>query len=70
MGRLSGFNYREVAKRLRALGFAFDRQAAGSHKIWYNAAANRYTSLPNHPAQPPRRPARGHLARHPQTGGD
>ena len=41
MGRLSGFNYREVAKRLRGLGFAFDRQAAGSHEIWYNAATNR-----------------------------
>lgn len=53
MGRLSGFNYREVAKRLRALGFAFDRQAAGSHEIWYNAAANRYTTLPNHPGDLP-----------------
>ncbi len=53
MGRLSGFNYREVAKRLRALGFAFDRQAAGSHEIWYNAATNRYTTLPNHPGDLP-----------------
>ncbi|MCK5541793.1 MAG: hypothetical protein KAI40_03805 [Desulfobacterales bacterium] len=23
-------------KRLRKHGFAFDRQAAGSHEIWYN----------------------------------
>lgn len=53
MGRLSGFNYREVSKRLRALGFAFDRQAAGSHEIWYNAATNRYTTLPNHPGDLP-----------------
>ena len=53
MGRLSGFNYREVAKRLRDLGFAFDRQAAGSHEIWYNAATNRYTTLPNHPGDLP-----------------
>ena len=66
MGRLSGFNYREVAKRLRGLGFAFDRQAAGSHEIWYNPATNRYTTLPNHPGDL----TRGHLARHPQTGGD
>jgi predicted RNA binding protein YcfA (HicA-like mRNA interferase family) len=34
MGRLAGFSYREVVKRLRALGFVFDRQAAGSHEIW------------------------------------
>ena len=53
MGRLSGFNYREVAKRLRGLGFAFDRQAAGSHEIWYNPATNRYTTLPNHPGDLP-----------------
>ena len=53
MGRLSGFNYREVAKRLRALGFAFYRQAAGSHEIWYNAVTNRYTTLPNHPGDLP-----------------
>lgn len=53
MGRLSGFNYREVGKRLRGLGFAFDRQAAGSHEIWYNPATNRYTTLPNHPGDLP-----------------
>jgi len=53
MGRLSGFNYREVTKRLRGLGFAFDRQAAGSHEIWYNPATNRYTTLPNHPGDLP-----------------
>ena len=36
MGRLSGFRYRDVAKRLRKLGFIFDRQAAGSHEIWHS----------------------------------
>jgi len=29
MGRLAGFHYRDIVQRLRALGFAFDRQAAG-----------------------------------------
>lgn len=53
MGRLSGFRYRQVVKRLKALGFAFDRQAAGSHEIWYNAATHRYTTLPNHPGDLP-----------------
>ena len=36
MGRLSGFGYREIIKRLKRLGFEFDRQAAGSHEIWFN----------------------------------
>lgn len=53
MGRLSGFRYREVAKRLRKFGFVFDRQAAGSHEIWYNPSSDRYTTLPNHPGDMP-----------------
>jgi predicted RNA binding protein YcfA (HicA-like mRNA interferase family) len=36
MGRLSGFKYREIVQRLKALGFQFDRQATGSHEIWFN----------------------------------
>jgi hypothetical protein len=27
----------------------FDRQAAGSHEIWYNEQTNKYTTIPNHP---------------------
>jgi predicted RNA binding protein YcfA (HicA-like mRNA interferase family) len=53
MGRLSGFRYREIAKRLKAFGFAFDRQAAGSHEIWYNEQSDRYTTIPNHPGELP-----------------
>jgi predicted RNA binding protein YcfA (HicA-like mRNA interferase family) len=49
MGRLAGFRYREIARKLRARGFSFDRQAAGSHEIWFNPATNRYTTIPNHP---------------------
>ncbi|MBL0379334.1 MAG: type II toxin-antitoxin system HicA family toxin [Desulfofustis sp. PB-SRB1] len=30
-----------------------DRQAAGSHEIWYNAQADRYTTIPNHPGDMP-----------------
>ncbi len=37
MGRLAGFKYRKVVKRLKQLGFEFSRQAAGSHEIWYNS---------------------------------
>ncbi|KAA0253224.1 type II toxin-antitoxin system HicA family toxin [Acidobacteria bacterium ACD] len=53
MGRLAGFRYREIAARLRRRGFEFDRQAAGSHEIWYHPARNRYTTLPNHPGDIP-----------------
>ena len=53
MGRLSGFRYREIARKLKAHGFAFDRQAAGSHEIWYNSSTKRYTTLVNHPGDMP-----------------
>ena len=36
MGRLAGFSYREVARKLRALGFRFDRAGPASHEIWRN----------------------------------
>jgi predicted RNA binding protein YcfA (HicA-like mRNA interferase family) len=49
MGRLAGFHYRQIVKRLKRLGFAFDRQAAGSHEIWFNTGTGRYTTIPNHP---------------------
>ena len=53
MGRLSGFRYREVVRRLRAFGFEFDRQAAGSHEIWFNPVSGRYTTVPNHSGDVP-----------------
>lgn len=53
MGRLAGFRYREIVKRLRRLGFEFDRYAAGSHEIWYNPTTNRYTTIPNHAGDMP-----------------
>ncbi len=31
MGRLSGFKYREVARRLRAFGWSYDRPSPGRH---------------------------------------
>ena len=53
MGRLTGFRYRDIIKRLKQLGFVFDRQAAGSHEIWFNPQNNRYTTIPNHPGDMP-----------------
>lgn len=53
MGRLSGFRHREIIRRLKQSGFEFDRQAAGSHEIWYNPETSLYTTIPNHPGDMP-----------------
>ena len=53
MGRLAGFRYREIVRKLRVRGFVFDRQAVGSHEIWYNPETHRYTTAPNHPGDLP-----------------
>lgn len=53
MGRLSGFRYRQVIKKLKKLGFSFYRQAAGSHEIWKNENTGKFTTIPNHPGDMP-----------------
>ncbi|MBK9092162.1 MAG: type II toxin-antitoxin system HicA family toxin [Anaerolineae bacterium] len=51
MSRLPSLTYREVIARLRRAGFVFDRQAKGSHEIWYNPETHRRTTVPNHPGE-------------------
>ncbi|MGK7902161.1 MAG: type II toxin-antitoxin system HicA family toxin [Hormoscilla sp.] len=53
MGRLAGFRYRDIIKKIRAFGFVFYRQAAGSHEIWYNPETDLYTTIPNHSGDMP-----------------
>ena len=53
MGRLSGFSYRKIVKKLKKLGFEFYRQAAGSHEIWHSPATGLFTTIPNHPGDVP-----------------
>jgi len=53
MGRLSGFRYRDVVKKLKTFGFEFFRNAAGSHEIWRNETTGRFTTIPNHPGDMP-----------------
>ncbi|HDH31750.1 MAG TPA: type II toxin-antitoxin system HicA family toxin [Candidatus Wolfebacteria bacterium] len=53
MGRLAGFKYREVIKKLKVFGFEFYRNAAGSHEIWYNPSSKKFTTIPNHPGDLP-----------------
>jgi predicted RNA binding protein YcfA (HicA-like mRNA interferase family) len=49
MGRLAGFSYREVTRRLRSFGFQFDRQGPGSHEIWRHSRTGRKVTIPHHP---------------------
>ncbi len=53
MGRLAGFKYRQIIKKLKKLGFIFNRQAAGSHEIWFSPTSQNYTTIPNHPGDMP-----------------
>jgi len=50
---LKSYGYREVIKKLRKSGFAFHRQAAGSHEIWYNEQSSKFTTIPNHSGDMP-----------------
>jgi predicted RNA binding protein YcfA (HicA-like mRNA interferase family) len=53
VGRLAGFGYRDVIRKLRAAGFEFDRHAKGSHELWWNPATLRTTAVPRHPGDLP-----------------
>ena len=53
MGRLAGFSADEVARKLKRAGFVFDRQARGSHEIWWNPQTRARTTVPRHPGELP-----------------
>jgi len=53
MGRLSGFSYKKITKKLKRFGFEFDRYAKDSHEIWHNKETNRYTTVPRHTGDMP-----------------
>jgi len=53
MGRLAGFSADEVICKLRRVGFIFDRQAKGSHEIWWNPQTRARTTVPHHPGDLP-----------------
>jgi predicted RNA binding protein YcfA (HicA-like mRNA interferase family) len=48
MGRLAGFRYREVARRVRTFGFVFDRPGPGSHEVWRHATTGQKVTIPHH----------------------
>jgi predicted RNA binding protein YcfA (HicA-like mRNA interferase family) len=45
VGRLAGFSYRDITKRLGEHGFVFDRTAKGSHEIWWNPVSRARTTI-------------------------
>jgi predicted RNA binding protein YcfA (HicA-like mRNA interferase family) len=49
MTKIPALTSRELIRGLKKAGFEFDRQAKGSHEIWYNPATKRSTTIPNHP---------------------
>jgi len=48
MGRLSGFRYPDVVRRLRSFGFAFDRHGKGSHEVWRHVVSGHRVTLSHH----------------------
>jgi len=48
MGRLAGFRYREITKKLTSFGFILLRTGKGSHEIWYCTKTDTYTTIPKH----------------------
>ena len=48
------YTAKEVIQKLRRAGFVFDRQAKGSHEIWYHPRMHRRVVVPNHPGLLPK----------------
>lgn len=48
MGRLAGFSYQQVTRKLKKLGFEFYRSGKGDHEIWFNPLTKAKTTIPHH----------------------
>lgn len=53
MGRLAGFRYIDIIRKLRKIGFSFHRNSASSHEIWFNEKTKKFTTIPNHSGDMP-----------------
>ena len=53
MGRSRVLNTKKLYEKLRHAGFVFDRNAKGSHEIWWNLTTRKRTTIPNHPGDLP-----------------
>ena len=52
-GQASRIRLQKMYKKLKKLGFEFDRNARGSHEIWWNPKTRARTTIPNHPGDIP-----------------
>jgi predicted RNA binding protein YcfA (HicA-like mRNA interferase family) len=48
MGRLSGFKYKEVARKLHTFGYSYHRQGKGSHEVWRHSESGGVILVPHH----------------------
>ena len=39
--------YRDVARKLKSCGCAFERQSKGSHEVWRSRVSGQRTTVPN-----------------------
>jgi predicted RNA binding protein YcfA (HicA-like mRNA interferase family) len=51
MTKLPSLTPIQVIRKLKNAGFVFDRQAKGSHEIWYNPETKKRAVIPNHPGK-------------------
>jgi predicted RNA binding protein YcfA (HicA-like mRNA interferase family) len=51
MTKLPSLTPIQVIRKLKTAGFVFDRQAKGSHEIWYNPSTRKRVIIPNHPGK-------------------
>ncbi len=48
MSKLPETTYKDLIKKIKKAGFIFDRQAKGSHEIWFHPEKRLRTTIPNH----------------------
>lgn len=45
---MGSYNYKQLSKKLRKMGFHLYRQGKGSHVLWVNDETGAFVALPNH----------------------
>jgi predicted RNA binding protein YcfA (HicA-like mRNA interferase family) len=48
MTKFPAYTDKEIIKKLRKLGFVFQRQAKGSHEFWVNLETHQRVLIPRH----------------------
>jgi len=45
---MGSYNYQQLIKKLKKMGFNLYRQGKGSHALWVNDATGTFVAIPNH----------------------